>query len=167
MKKFIIVLVAALVITACSAGSFVDSLEKQYSTIEGYTAEYTVIMNETQFTVLEEYQNKGEFHTIKINAKGYQQEIELKGDKVSLKNSNHNEVVEGKRENFNLPAFVLIQVMEEIIQNKDTLKVISENKLEINNGEYLVTHQNKKISKVELFLGGNDIVVEYINIDIK
>lgn len=167
MKKFIIVLVAALVITACSSGNFVDSLEKQYTAIDGYTAEYIVTMNETRFTVLEEYQNKGEFHSIKINAKGYQQEIQLKGDKVSLKNSNDNEVVEGKRENFNLPAFVLIQVMEEIVENKDTLKVISENQLEINNGEYLITHENKKITKVEISLGGNDMVVEYTNIEIK
>lgn len=167
MKKFIIALLVALVITACSSGSFVDSLEKQYSSIEGYTAEYTVIMNDVKFTVVEEYKDKGEFHSIKISSKGYQQEIELKGDKVSLKNSNHNEVIQGKRENFNLPAYVLIQVMEEIVKNKDTLKVVSENQIEVNNGEYVITHENKKIAKVEITLGGNEILVEYTNIDIK
>lgn len=156
-----------LLVSACNSASFVDSLEKQFNSIEGYEAEYTVIMNDTQFVVTEVYQNKGAYHKITVSGEGYQQEIELEGEKVKLKNTNYNEVIEGKRQNFHLPVFVLISVMEEIVNNKENIKIISETQLHVNDGELIVTHEGKTITKVEMALGGNEITVEYKTIELK
>ena len=168
MKKLIITLAMVLVIAACSNGGFVNSLEKQYQNLESYTSQYTVKINETEFAVHEQYNDKGKHHIIEVvTDKGYQQSIELDGDKVKLKNINNDNEIVGERAKFNYPVFVLVNIMEEIIAKKDTIKIIDKENIEINNGKIIVTHINNKLTKVILNIQDEIIIIEYDDLQIK
>lgn len=167
MKRIIVILTIAVLITACNSGGFVSSLEKQYQNLESYTAQYSVHMNDAKFDVYEQYSEKGQHHIIEVVADtGYQQSIELEGEKVKLKNINDSKEIVGDRENFNYPIFVLVSIMDEIIAKKDTIKILDTQNIEINNGEILVTHNKNKLSKVILNMQNEQITIEYENLDI-
>ncbi|SES82967.1 hypothetical protein [Anaerobranca gottschalkii] len=166
MKKILILLLPTLLFTACGFSGFVNSLEKQYNSIIGYQANYRILMDDNEFQVEEIYQNKGQYHWILIWSDKYRQEIILEGDKVKLKNHHYPGVVEGKRENFKLPSFALIGLLEEVIKNKDNIKIISPNQIEVNGGEMVIYHQDNQIKEVKLILGGSELLVKYENIEI-
>ncbi|SHK35996.1 hypothetical protein SAMN02745227_02108 [Anaerobranca californiensis DSM 14826] len=166
MKKILILLLPTLLFTACGFSGFVNSLEKQYNSIVDYQAKYRILMDGNGFDVEEIYQNKGQYHRILIWSEKYQQEIILEGDKVRLKNHHYPGVVEGSRENFKLPSFSLIQLLQGVVENKESIKIISGNQIEVNNGEMVIYYQDNQIKEVKLIIGENELLVKYENIEI-
>ncbi len=167
MKKLILVLVMLLIFTACSSGGFVSSLEKQLKNLESYNAEYTVTMNGVNFQVVEEFTDKGNHHIIRVDSEdGYRQEIELIDDKVILKNLNLEQEIVGKRENFQYPVFVLYQIIQDIVAEKEDVTINENHQIVVRNGDIKVSHEGKKITQVELNVEGTQMLIEYKSIDI-